>query len=123
MNWIKKLAQRVLSEELAEERKHYQKINDDLKASKETLENRNKYLEERLFGIRKILVSQTMLECIVNCLPDSNAVGTGRITASEIKMRNMGFVDEIGGRQFDHKCFVKEITTCGDDRGAIVPYN
>ena len=35
MNWIKKFAQRLLSEELAEERKHYQKINNDLRADKE----------------------------------------------------------------------------------------
>ena len=39
MNWIKKFAQWLLSEELAEERKHYQKINDDLRADKEITEN------------------------------------------------------------------------------------
>lgn len=120
MNWIKKFAQWLLSEELAEERKHYQKINDDLRADKEALEKSNEGLRLLAFGRRKHLVSQLMLECIVKCLPDPNAVGTGGITASDIKMRNMGFVDEIGGRKYDHKCFVKEITTHEGERGAIV---
>jgi hypothetical protein len=57
MNWIKKFAQWVLSEELAEERKHYQKINDDLRADKEGLEKINEGLRKRLFGRRKVLVS------------------------------------------------------------------
>lgn len=120
MNWIKKFAQWLLSEELAEERKRYQKINDDLRADKEALEKSNEGLRRLAFGRRKHLVSQLMLECIVKCLPDPNAVGTGGITASDIKMRNMGFVDELGGRQYDHKCFVKEITAYEGERGAIV---
>ena len=120
MNWIKKFAQWLLSEELAEERKHYQKINDDLRADKEALEKSNEGLRRLAFGRRKHLVSQLMLECIVKCLPDPNAVGTGGITASDIKMRNMGFVDELGGRKYDHKCFVKEITAHEGERGAIV---
>ena len=120
MNWIKKFAQWLLSEELAEERKHYQKINDDLRADKEALEKSNEGLRRLAFGRRKHLVSQLMLECIVKCLPDPNAVGTGGITASDIKLRNMGFVDEIGGRKYDHKCFVKEITAHEGERGAIV---
>ncbi len=120
MNWIKKFAQWLLSEELAEERKHYQKINDDLRADKEALEKSNEGLRRLAFGRRKHLVSQLMLECIVKCLPDPNAVGTGGITASDIKMRNMGFVDEIGGRKYDHKCFVKKITAHEGERGAIV---
>lgn len=120
MNWIKKFAQWLLSEELAEERKHYKKINDDLRADKEALEKSNEGLRRLAFGRRKHLVSQLMLECIVKCLPDPNAVGTGGITASDIKLRNMGFVDEIGGRKYDHKCFVKEITAHEGERGAIV---
>lgn len=120
MNWIKKFAQWVLSEELDEERKHYQKINDDLRANKEGLERLNEDLRKRLFGRRKVLVSQLMLECIVMCLPDPNRVGTGGITASEIKMRNMGFVDELGGMKYDHKVFVKEIIERDGERGAIV---
>lgn len=120
MNWIKKFAQWLLSEELAEERKHYQKINNDLRADKEALEKSNEGLRRLAFGRRKHLVSQLMLECIVKCLPDPNAVGTGGITASDIKMRNMGFVDEIGGMKYDHKCFVKEITAHEGERGAIV---
>lgn len=82
--------------------------------------NRTKVLRRLAFGRRKHLVSQLMLECIVKCLPDPNAVGTRGITASDIKMRNMGFVDELGGRQYDHKCFVKEITAHEGERGAIV---
>ena len=120
MNWIKKFAQWVLSEELAEERKHYQKINDDLRADKEGLEKINEGLRKRLFGRRKVLVSQLMLECIVKCLPDPNAVGVGRISASDISLRNMGFVDELGGRKHEHKVLVKEITEQNEERGAIV---
>ena len=115
MNWIKKFAQWLLSEELAEERKHYQKINDDLRADKEALEKPNEGLRRLAFRRRKHLVSQLMLECIVKCLPDPNAVGTGGITASDIKLRNMGFVDEIGGRKYD-----QEITAHEGERGAIV---
>lgn len=120
MNWIKKFAQWVLSEELAEERKHYQKINDDLRADKEALEKSNEGLRRLAFGRRKHLVSQLMLECIVKCLPDPNAVGTGGITASEIKMRNMCLSEEIGGRPYKHDIFVKEIAEQNGERGAIV---
>ena len=31
-----------------------------------------------------------------------------------------GILDEIGGRKYDHKCFVKEITSREGERGAIV---
>lgn len=120
MNWIKKFAQWLLSEELAEERKHYQKINDDLRADKEALEKSNEWLKRLAFGRRKHLVSQLMLECIVKCLPDPNAVGVGRISAADISIRNMSFVDERGGRKYNHKCFVKEITENEGERGAIV---
>ena len=120
MNWIKKFAQRVLSEELAEERKHYQKINNDLRADKEALEKSNEGLRKRLFGRRKVLVSQKLLECIVKCLPDPNAVGVGKITASDISLRNMCLNEEIGGEKYTHKIFVKEITEQNEERGAIV---
>lgn len=120
MNWIKKFAQWVLSEELAEERKHYQKINDDLRADKEALEKINEGLRKRLFGRRKVLVSQKLLECIVGCLPDPNAVGVGKITASDISLRNMCLNEEIGGEKYTHKIFVKEITEQNEERGAIV---
>lgn len=120
MNWIKKFAQWLLSEKLAEERKHYQKINDDLRADKEALEKSNESSRRLAFGRRKRLVSQLMLECIVKCLPDPNAVGVGRISASDISLRNMGFVDELGGRKHEHKVLVKEITEQNGERGAIV---
>lgn len=120
MNWIKKFAQWLLSEDIAEERKHYQKINDELRAEKELLEKSNEGLKWLAFGRCKHLVSQLMLECIVKCLPDPNAVGTGSITAPAIKMRNISFVDEFGGRRYDHSCFVKKITEQNGERGAIV---
>lgn len=120
MNWIKKFAKWLLSEEIAEERKRHQKINDDLRAEKELLEKSNEDLKWLAFGRRKCLVSQLMLECIVKCLPDPNAVGTESITAPAIKMRNISFVDELGGRRYDHSCFVKKITEHNGERGAIV---
>ena len=120
MNWIKKFARWLLSEELVKERKHYQKINNDLRSKKEALKKSNESLRRLAFGRRKHLVSQLMLECIVKCLPDPNAVGLGRISAEDIIIRNMGFVDEIGGRKYNHKCFVKEITEREGERGVIV---
>lgn len=116
MNWIKKFAQWILREEINAFKSTLAKQANE----KQALNNKIERLKSRLFGRRKHLVSQLMLECIVKCLPDPNAVGTGGITASDIKMRNMGFVDEIGGRKYDHKCFVKEITTHEGERGAIV---
>ena len=57
MNWIKKFAQQLLSEEKAElTSKHYQKINDDLRADKEALEKSNERLKRLAFGRRKHLV-------------------------------------------------------------------
>ena len=112
MNWIKKFARWVL--------------RNELKAISESMGEARRYakdielLKRQIFGRHKHLVSQLMLEYIVKCLPDPNAVGIGRITASDIKMRNMVFEDELGGRKYVHKCFVKEITSREGERGAIV---
>lgn len=112
MNWIKKFASWVLRKEL--------------KAISESMEEARKYakdielLKKQIFGRHKHLVSQLMLECIVKCLPDPNAVGVGKISSADISIRNMGFVDELGGMKYDHKCFVKEITAHEGERGAIV---
>lgn len=120
MNWIQKFAQWILSEELEKQNKEHECKVSGLESEKEALEKSNEGLRRLAFGRRKHLVSQLMLECIVKCLPDPNAVGTGGITASDIKLRNVGFVDELGGRKYDHKCFVKEITAHEVERGAIV---
>lgn len=116
MNWIKKFAQWVLSEELDELRV----INATNSKTIEEAAKEIKHLRSRVFGKRKVLVSQLMLECIVKCLPDPNAVGVGRISISDITIRNMNFVDMLGGVKYEHKVFVKEITEREGERGAIV---
>lgn len=108
MNLFKKIARLILSDELDEERRHYQKIFDDLKLEKEALENLNKDLRYRLFGKRKVLISQQILECVVKCLPDPNAVGTGRITASEISKNSVSVTESIAGVEYKHFVFVKK---------------
>ena len=110
MNWIKKIAQWILFEEFAEERKYYQEINGSLRDYNEELEKSNERLRRLAFGNRKILISQTMLKCISEMLPDPNKVGTGGITASELNFRAMNFVDELRGQKYQHIIrFVKAI--------------
>lgn len=120
MNLFKKIARLILSDELDEERRHYQKIFDDLKLEKEALENLNKDLRYRLFGKRKVLISQQILECVVKCLPDPNAVGTGRITASEISKNSVSVTESIAGVEYKHFVFVKKIEGRDDEIGAVV---
>lgn len=110
MNWIKKFAQWILFEEFEEERKYYQEINGSLRDYNEELEKSNERLRRLAFGNRKILISQTMLKCISEMLPDPNKVGTGGITASELNFRAMNFVDELRGQKYQHSIrFVKAI--------------
>lgn len=60
-------------------------------------------------------MSQTMLKCISEMLPDPNKVGTGGITASELNLRAMNFVDELRGQKYQHSVrFVKAIG--GEDK-------
>lgn len=55
-------------------------------------------------------MSQTMLKCITQMLPDPNKVGTGGITVSELNLRAMKFVDELRGQKYEHSVrFVKAI--------------
>lgn len=110
MNWIQKFAQWILSEELEKQNKEHEWKVSGLESEKESLEKMNENLRRLAFGNRKILLSQTMLKCITQMLPDPNKVGTGGITASELKLRNMGFVDELRGQKYQHSVrFVKAI--------------
>lgn len=110
MNWIQKFAQWILSEELEKQNKEHEWKVSGLESEKEALEKMNENLRRLAFGNRKILMSQTMLKCITQMLPDPNKVGTGGITASELKLRNMGFVDELRGQKYQHSVrFVKAI--------------
>lgn len=123
MNWIKNFARWIIRKELRLQDVAFQTqagLIHEYTLRHEEDEKTIRNLRNRLFGRRKHLVSQLMLECIAMCLPDPNAVGTGSITVSDIKLRNAGFVDEIGGVKYDHKCFVKEITENEGERGAIV---
>lgn len=110
MNWIQKFAQWILSEELEKQNKEHEWKVSGLESEKEALEKMNENLRKLAFGNRKILISQTMLKCITQMLPDPNKVGTGGITASELNLRNMGFVDELRGQKYQHSVrFVKAI--------------
>lgn len=120
MNLIKKIAQWVLSKELAEEREECQRkiieererqleIIEKLQSAKKALEKLNDDMRIKLLGKREVLVSRTILENLVKCLPDSNAVGTGRISAEEIMKRNATFSEKIGGREYQHRIFVKKV--------------
>ena len=115
MNWIQKFAYWILSEELEKQNKEHEWKVSGLESEKEALEKMNENLRKLAFGTRKILMSQTMLKCISEMLPDPNKVGTGGITASELNLRAMNFVDELRGQKYQHSVrFVKAIG--GEDK-------
>ena len=123
MKIVKKIAKRILSEELAKIESLWKEKNDNLRIEIEVLEKSNQKFKRLAFGVNKYLVSQLMFECIVKCLPDPNKVGTGNITPSEVSMCNMRFVDKSCGELHDHKCYVKEIKEKSDgsgEKGAVV---
>lgn len=67
-------------------------------------------LRKIAFGSRKVLLSQIMVQTIVEMLPDPNKAGTGGLTSLELSMRSRCFVDRLNGREFQHKIkFVKVI--------------
>lgn len=108
MEIVKKIAKWILREELNELQKTLNKqAHEKVEMNKQIAS-----LKERLFGSRKVLLSQTMVECIVKMLPDPNKAGFGGLTSSDLKIRNMNFVDELGGRQQHSVRFVQAI---GDD--------
>ena len=110
MNWIQKFAQWILSEELEKQNKEHECKVSGLESEKEALEKMNENLRRLAFGNRKILISQTMLKCISEMLPDPNKVGTRGITVSELNLRAMNFVDELRGQKYQHSVrFVKAI--------------
>ena len=110
MNWIQKFAQWILFEELEKQNREHEWKVSGLESEKKALEEMNENLKKLAFGNRKILMSQTMLKCITQMLPDPNKVGTGGITASELNLRAMNFVDELRGQKYQHSViFVKAI--------------
>lgn len=109
MEIVKKIAKWILREELNE----LQKTLNKQAHEKVEMNKKIASLKERLFGSRKVLLSQTMVECIVKMLPDPNKAGCGGLTSSDLKMRNLNFVDELGGRQYQHS--VRFVQAIGDD--------
>lgn len=66
MEIVKKIAKWILREELNELQKTLNKqAHEKVEMNKQIAS-----LKERLFGSRKVLLSQTMVECIVKMLPD-----------------------------------------------------
>lgn len=119
---VKRIARWVLREELEELKSKHQsdletfsKESEYLNHENEELQRINEDLRKRLFGSRKVLLSQTMVECIVKMLPDPNKAGTGGLTSSDLKMRNMGFVDRLRGHEYQHS--VRFVEAKGDDKG------
>lgn len=110
MKIVKKIARWVLREEF----EHYQNVNNDLRRNLSEATSEIYRLRERLFGTRKVLLSQTMLQCIVQMLPDPNRAGCGGLTASDLKMRNMCFVDTLGGRQYKHN--IRFVQVIGEEK-------
>ena len=95
MNFIKKIARKILSEELNTLQEQY-----EYKISR--LEIKNKGLLDSIFGKRKILLSQDMVDGIVKTLPDPNKFGNGNINSSELNNQPLCFVDELRGIKCKH---------------------
>ena len=107
---VKRIARRVLREELADERKHYQADHRALEQKLIIANEETNRLRKIAFGSRKVLLSQIMVQTIVEMLPDPNKAGTGGLTSSELSMRSRCFVDRLNGRDFQHTIkFVKAI--------------
>lgn len=71
MEIVKKIARWILREELNDLQTTVNKqAHDKVEMNKQIAS-----LRERLFGSRKVLLSQTMVECIVKMLPDPNKAG------------------------------------------------
>lgn len=122
MEIVKRIARWVLREELEElKTKHqsdletFSKESEYLNHENEELQRINEDLRKRLFGSRKVLLSQTMVECIVKMLPDPNRAGTGGLTSLDLKMRSMNFVDRLRGHEYQHS--VRFVEVIGDDKG------
>ena len=95
MNFIKKIARKILSEELNTLQEQY-----EYKISR--LEIKNKGLLDSVFGKRKVLLSQDMVDGIVKTLPDPNKFGNGNINSSELNNQPLCFVDELRGVKYKH---------------------
>lgn len=114
---VKKIARIILAKELSEydsriekQVKDYEYRISKLVREKETLE---KIQKELTFRKNKVLISKTMMECIVKMLPDPNQFGTGNITVSDLNLRTMSFTEELKGRRFIHS--VKFINVIGGE--------
>lgn len=109
MEIVKKIARWVLREEIQDfQSKVSKQAHDKIELNKQI-----ESLRKIAFGNRKVLLSQTMVSCIVQMLPDPNKAGCGGLTSSDLKIRNMGFTDELGGRQYQH--YVRFVQAVGDD--------
>ena len=110
---VKRIARWVLREELEEHQKDLKEVRDDAEAYRQNVIVANREIERLrkiAFGSRKVLLSQIMVQTIVEMLPDPNKAGTGGLTSSELSMRSRCFVDRLNGREFLHKIkFVKVI--------------
>lgn len=74
------------------------------------LDQKNDRLLHMINERPRVLLSQTMLDCIVNMLPDPNRAGCGGLTASELSNKASWFTDSLGGVEYRHKVsFVQAI--------------
>lgn len=90
-------------------------LREELQQTSESYQTEIERLRNLAFGKRKILINQTMLECIVKMLPDPNRAGNGGLTASDLNIRSMKFVDTLRGQRYEHS--IKFVKAIGDDKG------
>lgn len=113
MEIVKKIARYILRKELKLQEVAFETqagLIHDYSQKFEEFEKRIESLRKIAFGSHKVLLSQIMVQTIVEMLPDPNKAGTGRLTSSELSMRSRCFVDRLNGREFQHKIkFVKAI--------------
>jgi len=89
MNIVKKIARWILQKELDEEKQ------------------KQKFEINNLIISKRVLISQTMLECISKILPDSNQMGAEKMTSEDFRIHSIYFTDGINGIR--HKIFIKDI--------------
>nr|DAJ28051.1 MAG TPA: hypothetical protein [Caudoviricetes sp.] len=113
MEIVKKIARYILRKELKLQEVAFETqagLIHDYSQRFEEFEIQIESLRKIAFGSRKVLLSQIMVQTIVEMLPDPNKAGTGSLTSSELSMRSRCFVDRLNGREFQHKIkFVKAI--------------
>lgn len=112
-NMIKQIARWVLRKEIKLQETAFETqagVIHDYTQKFVEFEEKIESLRKIAFGSRKVLLSQIMVQTIVEMLPDPNKAGIDILTSSELYMRRRCFVDRLNGLEFQHEIkFVKVI--------------